>query len=221
MDSSSPREEAIIAAAHRRFAHYGYAKTTMDEIAGDLGMGKASLYHYFPAKESLFCAVIGREQDAFVSIAESLVAGNDRAAKKLHTYVDRRLDFFHNALILGKFSFDAYSPIRPAMNALSEEFARRELKILYAILQLGISEGEVTTENPDQHAKLFLHILQGLRFRAFRSGMGDPIEDQHFEELRAETRLATTIFLRGLHPHGATIPITLHDSPHSSKTHQV
>lgn len=205
--SGPPREEAIISAAHRRFAHYGYSKTTMDEIAGDLGMGKASLYHYFPTKEALFCAVIGREQDSFIFLAESLVDGIGPAGEKLHAYVDRRLDFFHNALILGKFSFDTFSSIRPAMAALSVEFARRELHILCAVLQRGISQGEIAADNPDQLSKLFLHILQGLRFRAFRSGIGEPFNDQQFEELRSETRLATTIFLRGLHPPVKGVPL--------------
>ena len=199
--SGAHREDSIISAAHRRFAHYGYSKTTMDEIAGDLGMGKASLYHYFPKKESLFCAVIGREQDAFIHLAESLMEGNGPAGEKLHAYVDRRLDFFHNALILGKFSFDTFFSIRPAMTALSEEFARRELNILGAVLQRGISRGEIAADNPDQLSKLFLHILQGLRLRAFRSGIGETVKDQQLEELRRETRLATTIFLQGLEPH--------------------
>ena len=85
------------------------------------------------------------------------------------------------------------------MAALSEEFARRELNILCAVLQRGVTQGEIAADNPDQVSKLFLHILQGLRFRAFRSGIGEPVDDQQFEELRRETRFATTIFLRGLH----------------------
>ena len=201
------REEAIIAAAHRRFAHFGYSKTTMEEIAGDLGMGKASLYHYFATKESLFCAVLGREQDLFIILARSLADGRGSAEEKLRAYVDRRLDYFQNALILGKLSFDTFSSIKPAMTALSEEFARKELQILCAILRCGISEGEIAADNPEQLSKLFLHILQGLRLRAFRSGIGDPINDQQFEELRWEATLATTLFWRSLNPHVTVLPL--------------
>jgi|WetSurMetagenome_2_1015567.scaffolds.fasta_scaffold07537_4 TetR/AcrR family transcriptional regulator len=195
------REDAIITAAHRRFAHYGYTKTTMDEIAGDLGMGKASLYHYFPTKESLFCAVIRREQDSFILLAEALMDGDGLAVEKIHVYVERRLDFFHDALILGRFSLDTYSSISPALTLLSAEFARRELRILCEVLQRGISQGEIAADDPDQISKMFLHILQGLRIRTFRSGIGEPIDERQFEELRRETRLATTVLVRGLHPH--------------------
>ncbi len=68
-------------------------------------------------------------------------------------------------------------------------------------------QGEIAADNPDQLSQLFLHVLQGLRFRAFRSGIGETVNDQQFEELRRETKLATTIFLRGLDPHVTGLPL--------------
>jgi TetR/AcrR family transcriptional regulator len=35
----------ILEAAQRQFARYGLSKVTMDEIAEEVGMGKASLYY--------------------------------------------------------------------------------------------------------------------------------------------------------------------------------
>ncbi|UZJ66593.1 TetR/AcrR family transcriptional regulator [Sphingobacterium sp. KU25419] len=37
------KKELIIAAAIRRFAHYGFSKTTMNEIAEDVKITKANL----------------------------------------------------------------------------------------------------------------------------------------------------------------------------------
>jgi AcrR family transcriptional regulator len=37
----------IVAAARARFQRYGYAKTSMQEIAADCGMSAANLYHYY------------------------------------------------------------------------------------------------------------------------------------------------------------------------------
>jgi AcrR family transcriptional regulator len=44
----------IIRAAHKRFTKHGLNKTTLDEVARDLRMGKATLYHYFTSKEDLY-----------------------------------------------------------------------------------------------------------------------------------------------------------------------
>ena len=51
-DQQDVKKEKILEAAHHRFLHFGYSKTTMNEIAGDLSMSKALLYYYFPEKAS-------------------------------------------------------------------------------------------------------------------------------------------------------------------------
>jgi AcrR family transcriptional regulator len=60
------RIQKIIEASQRRFGIYGIEKTSMREIAGDLKLSKASLYYYFPDKESLYRAVVEKEQDEFI-----------------------------------------------------------------------------------------------------------------------------------------------------------
>ncbi len=57
---------SILDAAMKRFGYYGLAKTTMSEIASDVGLSKASLYYYFADKDALFRAVVKREQDGFL-----------------------------------------------------------------------------------------------------------------------------------------------------------
>ncbi len=48
------RKTQIIKAAVKRFARHGLNKTTLDEIARDLRIGKATIYHYFESKDALF-----------------------------------------------------------------------------------------------------------------------------------------------------------------------
>ena len=77
------KECAILKAARQRFAHYGYSKVTMDEIAADVEMGKASLYYYFPTKENLFQEVIVQEQDEFAEEIEKILV-NENCAETPH-----------------------------------------------------------------------------------------------------------------------------------------
>ena len=51
---SKDRKSQIIKTAVKRFARHGLNKTTLDEIAGDLRIGKATIYNYFESKEELF-----------------------------------------------------------------------------------------------------------------------------------------------------------------------
>ena len=59
--------QMIIEASQKRFGLYGIEKTSMREIADDIKLSKASLYYYFPDKESLYKAVIEKEQKEFIT----------------------------------------------------------------------------------------------------------------------------------------------------------
>ncbi|MDP9109769.1 MAG: TetR family transcriptional regulator [Pseudomonadota bacterium] len=47
------REAAIINAVHGLLARKGYELMTMDDVAAEVGIAKASLYKHFPSKEAL------------------------------------------------------------------------------------------------------------------------------------------------------------------------
>lgn len=50
--------QAILEAAKERFLHYGFRKTTVDEIAADAGVGKGTVYLYFNGKEEILLTLI-------------------------------------------------------------------------------------------------------------------------------------------------------------------
>ena len=54
------RRIATIQAASTVFLRYGYARTTMAELAAAAELSRPTLYELFPGKEDLFAAVIDR-----------------------------------------------------------------------------------------------------------------------------------------------------------------
>lgn len=55
------RKQAILQAAARLIAHYGFDKTTMEEIAREAGVSKGALYLVWSGKDELFAALITHE----------------------------------------------------------------------------------------------------------------------------------------------------------------
>ena len=51
------KRQAILTAAHTQFRQYGYRKTSMEDIARELGISRASLYSYFENKDEIFRCV--------------------------------------------------------------------------------------------------------------------------------------------------------------------
>lgn len=52
------REEAIIQSVNHLLASKGFEAMTVDEVAADVGIAKASLYKHFPSKEDLAAAAM-------------------------------------------------------------------------------------------------------------------------------------------------------------------
>ncbi len=68
------REEAILASVNRLLAEKGYDAMTVDEVAADVGIAKASLYKHFSSKEDLAGAAMIRVLDLALARVEMLRA---------------------------------------------------------------------------------------------------------------------------------------------------
>ncbi|MGK9220047.1 MULTISPECIES: TetR/AcrR family transcriptional regulator [unclassified Microbacterium] len=65
------RRERILDAASARFAENGYSRTSLAEIARDVGITTPGLTHHFPTKQHLLLAIVERRFDVAQSIAEA------------------------------------------------------------------------------------------------------------------------------------------------------
>jgi TetR/AcrR family transcriptional regulator len=198
MDKNSPKEKTIIEAARNRFAHYGFSKVTMEEIATDVGMGKASLYYYFPKKEDIFKAVIQKEQDLFVEEIETLIKQKLTATKKLEYYVSKRLEFFQQLINLGTLSVHSLVDTKSMFKELFKKFEDQELILLQKIFEEGKNKGEFDISIADNTTKVFLYLLQGLRLRTIKSININRTEKVNYDELREEMLILVDIFTKGI-----------------------
>lgn len=66
------REDAIVAAVNRLLAEKGFDAMTVDEVAAEVGIAKASLYKHFPSKEDLAAAAMVRVMQRAQAFLDSL-----------------------------------------------------------------------------------------------------------------------------------------------------
>lgn len=68
------REDAIIQTVNRLLAEKGFESMTVDEVAAEVGIAKASLYKHFPSKEDLAAAamvqLMRRAQDYLTALPQ-------------------------------------------------------------------------------------------------------------------------------------------------------
>lgn len=68
------REEAIVTAVNRLLAEKGFDLMTVDEVAAEVGIAKASLYKHFPSKEALAAAAMVQVLDRAQRSADDAAA---------------------------------------------------------------------------------------------------------------------------------------------------
>ncbi|MCX6170301.1 MAG: TetR/AcrR family transcriptional regulator [Ignavibacteriales bacterium] len=192
------KENAIIDAARKRFAHYGFSKVTMEEIASDVEMGKASLYYYFPTKEDLFRGVILQEQNELKKNIERILEKQKSASEKLHEYVEQRMIFFKVLINLGTLSVHSYFDIKSVFKKLFLDFEKVELDLIKKIIDEGKLKNEFNSGLPEDAALIFLHVLQGLRCRVLRWAKGQSLDDETHINLQKEMKAATDFFIYGI-----------------------
>jgi AcrR family transcriptional regulator len=66
------REDAIVSSVNRLLAEKGYDVMTVDEVAADVGIAKASLYKHFTSKEELAAAAMIRALDRALAFITTL-----------------------------------------------------------------------------------------------------------------------------------------------------
>jgi len=159
------KQEAIIAAAIKRFAHFGVAKTTMAEIAADLSFSKASLYYYFPDKLNLYAAVFHNITEASEKVDDEELENEKDPFKAICNYLEKRTDFiikYHNIIEYVR----TFSPanIPAELQPIFSQLKKRELERIVLIIDKGVKTGLFKIKDTKKTAELFFDFLDGFRF---------------------------------------------------------
>jgi AcrR family transcriptional regulator len=88
------RQEEILDMAARLFAKNGYAETDTQLLADKLGVGKGTLYRYFPSKRALFLAAADRAMRQARAAVEASMEGIDDALDRILAAIRAYLSFF-------------------------------------------------------------------------------------------------------------------------------
>jgi len=94
------RREQLLDIGRKLFAERGLDGTSIEEVAARAGVSKPVVYEHFGGKEGLYAVVVDREVDRFLTMATTLLEGEDTrekfeaAAISLLKYIEENSDGF-------------------------------------------------------------------------------------------------------------------------------
>ena len=142
----------------RGFNGFSYA-----DIAGALGVTKASLHYHFPTKAELGRRLIERYSDAFTAALSVLDESGADAREKLRAYVDIYTGVLRNErmCLCGMLAADYATLPEPMKSAVTRFFEANE-RWLVAVLEQGRTAGGLQFAGPPlEVARLLVGSLEG------------------------------------------------------------
>lgn len=175
VDKEEFRKKIVITAAGI-FSRHGFRKTSMDEIAKALKIGKSSIYYYFESKESIFEAVVLHEANLLRNDLTTTIKAVESPIDKMKNYVFVRMKSFEKLSNYYNAIFDKNLDHFEFIEKVREKYDREELAILRLILYDGARKKVFNVENSEYTAMAIQTTLKGLEVPLFWKKKEENIE---------------------------------------------
>jgi len=184
--------QEIITGARNLFEKFGLKKTTMEDIAREIGKGKSSLYYYFPSKYEIFEAVVDQEITELFSLAQKAVDKAPTAKEKLKAYIKVRLNKINK---LGNLSQVVKNDIMDNMSVvmnIKKKHEMNQVNMIKRIIIDGIENGEFK-KIKSAEVGLLAHL-----FAATFRGIAVPLCTHTFPDLTQKADDIVEIMVEGI-----------------------
>ncbi|HEY4123729.1 MAG TPA: TetR/AcrR family transcriptional regulator [Rhizomicrobium sp.] len=133
----------IVEAAKKRFSHFGYAKTTMAEVATDCAMSPGNLYRFFPGKLDIAEYIATQDfQNHLGQLAALAEAPGKTARERLHDLLFEELRRTYHKLESDPRAYEIALIISRERPEFANWMLANERKIIVKVLEDGRARAE-------------------------------------------------------------------------------
>jgi AcrR family transcriptional regulator len=158
-DRAAATRARIEEAAERLFRSMGYQKTTVADIARDLGMSPANIYRFFPSKSAINEAIAERTLDALLAEVRAIATGPGTASTRLRRLFARMFEAKIEVFFQERRLHDMVTAAMDEHWGVIERHIEAVHQAVSGIVADGIAAGEFGPRHPQQEAQLALHAM--------------------------------------------------------------
>ncbi len=160
-DWRAKRREEILAAATDLFAGRDYADVQVDEVAKRAGVGKATLYRYFPSKEDLYLESLERALGGMEERLNTQAAPAATATSRLKSMVSALIDTLSEQLLTLKLMGGDQSDLADRTRRVLRRRSAQTAASLRQVLEDGVAAGEFRRIDTDITPLLIIGMVRG------------------------------------------------------------
>jgi AcrR family transcriptional regulator len=203
------RRDAFLDVAQRLIQTKGYEQMSIQDVLDELEASRGALYHYFDSKQALLDGVVERFTDSAMSTVAPILADPSLPAlRKLERVFGGIAQFKAEQkelvlAIMEVWTSDGNALVREKVRRLA---ASRLGPVLSTVIRQGIDEGVVSSNSPDETARVVVYLMQGYQELAGEHFLGRQAGTISFEVVLRTYAAFTEAFERILGvPHGSVI----------------
>ena len=155
----------IVEAAKKRFSHFGYAKTTMAEVAADCSMSPGNLYRFFPGKLDIAESIATEDYEKHLEALRKLaVAPNRTARERLHDLLCEELRRTYHKLERDPRAYEMATVIAHERPQYANWMLANERKILVQLFDEAEQRGEFAIDDKEITAEMIQSATMKFRY---------------------------------------------------------
>lgn len=153
------KRDAILKAAHQRLNQCGIKKTTMQEIAEDVGIAVGTLYLYFKNKKEILIAVAEADAQQHLEDTEKILRSQMSASEKLKAYLVSRFRSIQAHRLSGSHIAELARVVISLKPKLHEEQCEVVNRNVLNLLQEGIQLHLFEIDDLERELEVFLYSI--------------------------------------------------------------
>jgi AcrR family transcriptional regulator len=161
-DTDGSKREAILRASWDLIKHYGYNKTTIDDIAKRAAVGKGTVYLYFQSKAEIMLSLTDRTNERIVARLEEIAATGAPPAERLRACLLHRVMALWDIVDRHPHSEDVIAKMMPDVVARLDHYVRRHGEILGRVIHEGCAAGAFLSADPVAAGLLLANLFEFL-----------------------------------------------------------
>jgi len=143
------KRERILRAAWNRIRQYGFAKTTMGEIAADAGIGKGTAYLYFRSKADIMLALTEETNRRILNQLRAISAEDRLPVERLHDVMLHRVHAIAELAHKYPHGDEFFRSFKPEIVRRVDSYVRRQGELAATLIREGNDTGALDVSDPD------------------------------------------------------------------------
>lgn len=193
------RAELVIGAAEELFGRYGYERTSIDDLARHLSIGKGSIYLDFRTKDDILFGVISKHSDHLKQAMQSKLENvGSSPLTTLKEILEQNI-----ALVYDKVTRDIHAPeallhTSSAMKMRFTHFFVFKRTTILQLLQMAVKAGEIAPERASEEMAITILMTTSSLYPPYLNNYSESESTIKKTQLLKQAKLTLDLLIAGL-----------------------